>query len=83
MTNEEIEKEIKDLVIKFFKEFEETEDDQFGYVTEKINRIKALKEGEAWIAFDMMHVLVRKRLSPTLSKEAQEYLIKNEVYIPE
>jgi hypothetical protein len=79
----QIENEIKNIVILFFTDFEETQDDQFGYVTEKIDKIKALKEGEAWIAFNMMHALVRKRLFYILSKEAQEYLLKNEVEIPD
>jgi len=78
----QIENEIKNIVTVFFMEHEETQDDQFGYVTEKVDRIKALNEGEAWIAFNMLHPIVRKLLFSKLSEEAQKFLIKNEVYIP-
>lgn len=73
----EAEVEVKEAAKQYFKA---NHSDKFGYVSEKCARIDALGEDSAWVAFQMLHVLVRRMLLQKLSNKAKRYLVKHEIY---
>ena len=76
MTEQQIENEIKLMASEYFKQ---SFSDEYGYVTEKLERIKNLSSDSAWVAFQMLHPVIRIELFPRMSKYAQQYLKDNQM----
>ena len=76
MTEQQIENEIKLMASQYF---ELSFSNESGYVTEKLERIKNLSSGSAWVAFQMLHPVIRIELFPRMSKYAQQYLKDKQV----
>jgi len=73
----EVMDEIKGIVIKYLKTID---DDQFGYITEKINKIRPLSYDNLHYAFRILHHKVRFALWRHLSDNAKKYLVESIVF---
>lgn len=51
--------------------------DEFGYVTEKIERLDSLHEDEAWIAYNMFDFTNQSKFKELLTEEEIEWLNNN------
>lgn len=70
-------KEVKEIATEFFViHF----NNQFGYVTEKRERIAALSDDCGWVAFQMIHPISRRELWYQCSDNARSYLVEEQLF---
>lgn len=61
----------QEIIDKAKEVWKENFSDEYGYVSEKIDRLNSLAPEDYWVAIQMLHVIIRKQvLQPKLSPGA-------------